>query len=156
MVLSQVTGNCWGHHCRVCATFIGKDSNKSVFRLMFFQSRFSFFDAFLILKIGLFTYRIDNALHRSGRMQAKCLLFRFNLLKSIFEVERPFTFWFLSNIFKFFETHTQLTFSYFKSQTLKVHTGLFGVVAGMVFPTFVADHGCVSSPPNMMIHIALD
>ena len=31
-----------------------------------------------------------------------------------------------------------------------------GIVAGMVFPTFVADHGCVSSPPNMMIHLALD
>ena len=26
----------------------------------------------------------------------------------------------------------------------------------MGFPTFVADHGCVSSPPNMMIHMALD
>ena len=25
----------------------------------------------------------------------------------------------------------------------------------MGFPTFVADHGCVSSPPNMMIHMAL-
>ena len=31
-----------------------------------------------------------------------------------------------------------------------------GIVAGMGFPTFVADHGCVSSPPNMMIHMALD
>ena len=31
-----------------------------------------------------------------------------------------------------------------------------GMVAGMGFPTFVADHGCVSSPPNMMIHMALD
>ena len=32
-----------------------------------------------------------------------------------------------------------------------------GIVAGMGFPTFVADHGCVSSPPtpNMMIHMAL-
>ena len=30
-----------------------------------------------------------------------------------------------------------------------------GIVAGMVFPTFVADHGCVASPPNMMIHMAL-
>ena len=30
-----------------------------------------------------------------------------------------------------------------------------GTVAGMVFPTFVEDHGCVSSP-NMMIHRALD
>ena len=27
-----------------------------------------------------------------------------------------------------------------------------GIVAGMGFPTFVADHRCVSSPPNMMIH----
>ena len=26
----------------------------------------------------------------------------------------------------------------------------------MGFPTFVADHGCVSSSPNMMIHMALD
>ena len=31
-----------------------------------------------------------------------------------------------------------------------------GIVASMGFPTFVADHGCVSSPPNMMIHMALD
>ena len=31
-----------------------------------------------------------------------------------------------------------------------------GIVAGMGFPTCVADHGCVSSPPNMMIHMALD
>ena len=31
-----------------------------------------------------------------------------------------------------------------------------GIVAGMGFPTFVADHGCVSSPPNMTIHMALD
>ena len=31
-----------------------------------------------------------------------------------------------------------------------------GIVANMVFPTFVADHGCVSSPPNVMIHMALD
>ena len=30
------------------------------------------------------------------------------------------------------------------------------IVAGMGFPTFVADHGCVSSLPNMMIHMALD
>ena len=30
------------------------------------------------------------------------------------------------------------------------------IVAGLGFPTFVADHGCVSSPPNMMIHMALD
>ena len=30
-----------------------------------------------------------------------------------------------------------------------------GIVADMGFPTFVADHGCVSSPPNMMIHMAL-
>ena len=36
--------------------------------------------------------------------------------------------------------------------------GIFvtGIVASMGFPTFVADHGCVSSPPNMMIHMALD
>ena len=42
-------------------------------------------------------------------------------------------------------------------------TGLFeevgffvtGIVASMGFPTFVADHGCVSSPPNMIIHMAL-
>ena len=93
---------------------------------MLFQSRFSFFDAFLILKIGLLSFRFDNALHQSGRIKAKCLLFRFNFLKSIFEVEGPFTFWFLSNIFDFFETHTELSFSYFKSQTLKVHTGLPG------------------------------
>ena len=26
----------------------------------------------------------------------------------------------------------------------------------MGFPTFVADNGCVSYPPNMMIHMALD
>ena len=31
-----------------------------------------------------------------------------------------------------------------------------GIVACMGFPTFVTDHGCVSSPPNMMIHMALD
>ena len=31
-----------------------------------------------------------------------------------------------------------------------------GIVAGMGFPFFVADHGCVSSPPNMMIHMAFD
>ena len=31
-----------------------------------------------------------------------------------------------------------------------------GIVASMGFPTFVADHGCVSSPPKMMIHMALD
>ena len=31
-----------------------------------------------------------------------------------------------------------------------------GIVAGMGFPTFVADNGCVSSPSNMMIHKALD
>ena len=31
-----------------------------------------------------------------------------------------------------------------------------GIVAGMGFPTVVADHGCVSSPPNMMIDMALD
>ena len=31
-----------------------------------------------------------------------------------------------------------------------------GIVAGMGSPTFVADHGCVSSPPNMMTHMALD
>ena len=31
-----------------------------------------------------------------------------------------------------------------------------GIVAGMGFPTSVADHGCVSSPLNMMIHMALD
>ena len=31
-----------------------------------------------------------------------------------------------------------------------------GIVAGIGFPTFVADHGCVSPPPNMMIHMALD
>ena len=31
-----------------------------------------------------------------------------------------------------------------------------GIVAGMGFPTFVADHGCVFSPINMMIHMALD
>ena len=30
------------------------------------------------------------------------------------------------------------------------------IVASMGFPTFVADHGCVSSPPNMVIHMALD
>ena len=35
-------------------------------------------------------------------------------------------------------------------------TLLLDTVAGMGFPTFVADHGCVSSPPNMMIHMALD
>ena len=29
-----------------------------------------------------------------------------------------------------------------------------GKVAGMGFPSFVADHGCVSSPLNMMIHVA--
>ena len=29
-----------------------------------------------------------------------------------------------------------------------------GIVAGMGFPTFVADHGFVSSPRNMMIHMA--
>ena len=29
-----------------------------------------------------------------------------------------------------------------------------GRVASMGFSTFVADHGCVSSPPNMMIHMA--
>ena len=31
-----------------------------------------------------------------------------------------------------------------------------GLVAGMWFPTFVADHGCRSFSPNMMIHMALD
>ena len=31
-----------------------------------------------------------------------------------------------------------------------------GIVAGMGFPTFVADHECVSFPLNMMIHMALD
>ena len=31
-----------------------------------------------------------------------------------------------------------------------------GIVAGMGFPSFVADYGCVCSPPNMMIHMALD
>ena len=31
-----------------------------------------------------------------------------------------------------------------------------GIVAGMGLSTFVADHGCVSSPPNMMILMALD
>ena len=31
-----------------------------------------------------------------------------------------------------------------------------GLVASMGFPTFVAHHGCVSSPPNMMMHMALD
>ena len=31
-----------------------------------------------------------------------------------------------------------------------------GIVSCMGFPTFVADHGCVSSPPNMMIHMAFD
>ena len=31
-----------------------------------------------------------------------------------------------------------------------------GIVAGMGFLTFVADHGCESSPPNMTIHIARD
>ena len=31
-----------------------------------------------------------------------------------------------------------------------------GIVAGMGFPIFVEDHGCVSSPPNMMMHMALD
>ena len=30
------------------------------------------------------------------------------------------------------------------------------IVASIGFPTFVADHGAVSSPPNMMIHMALD
>ena len=30
-----------------------------------------------------------------------------------------------------------------------------GIVAGMGFPNFVADHGSVSSPPNMMMHMAL-
>ena len=29
------------------------------------------------------------------------------------------------------------------------------IVAGMGLPTFVANHGCVSSPPDMMIHMAL-
>ena len=90
MVLNQVAGNRWGHYCRVCANFIEKDSIKDVFRLMFFQSRFSFFDAFPILKIGLFLFRFDNALHRSGRMQAKCLLFRFNLLKSFSRGKGPY------------------------------------------------------------------
>ena len=31
-----------------------------------------------------------------------------------------------------------------------------GIVVGRGFPTFVADHGCVSSPPNLMIHMGLD
>ena len=31
-----------------------------------------------------------------------------------------------------------------------------GIVAGMEFLTFIADHGCVSSPPNMLTHMALD
>ena len=30
-----------------------------------------------------------------------------------------------------------------------------GIVTSMGLPTFVADHGCVSSPPNMMMHKAL-
>ena len=31
-----------------------------------------------------------------------------------------------------------------------------GIVAGMVFPSFFADHRCVPSPPNMMTHMKLD
>ena len=31
-----------------------------------------------------------------------------------------------------------------------------GTVAGLGFPSFVADNGCVSSPPNMMTHMTLD
>ena len=30
------------------------------------------------------------------------------------------------------------------------------VVAGMELPPFVADHECVSSPPNMMTHMDFD
>ena len=31
-----------------------------------------------------------------------------------------------------------------------------GIVASMWFPAFVADHGCVSSHLNIMIHMAID
>ena len=56
-----------------------------------------------------------------------------------------------------------------KNFTGRLHSGWFekfvgcffcywstGIVTGMGFPTFVADQGYVSSPPNMMIHMALD
>ena len=54
--------------------------------------------------------------------------------------------------------------SFKKISTGRLHSGWFewpvgffvtGIVAGMGSPTFVADNGCVSSPPNM-IHMALD